>query len=163
MWHIEQSKLNSGVFEDPGDFVELERSPSKFDNPSNHECIDDFLLDNNATEPLDLKTVQEEADENEMVKGSATEEKPKKRGTSISRKSTSNNFSSRSGTRRAFLKNQTKALTIKLRDMSPIKASEGDSTDLVNASEASASVKKKLIISTAKRSQGEKSVPKQPS
>lgn len=35
------------MFEDPGDFVELDRSPSKFDNPSNHDCIDEFLLDNN--------------------------------------------------------------------------------------------------------------------
>ena len=44
-WHDEQSKLNSGVFEEDRDFVELDHSPSKFSNlPADHSSIDDFLL-----------------------------------------------------------------------------------------------------------------------
>ena len=47
-WHQEQSKLNTGVFENDQDFVELDRSPSKFDHlltdSDEKEDIDDYLL-----------------------------------------------------------------------------------------------------------------------
>lgn len=46
-WHDEQSKLNSGIFEEDRDFVELDHSPSKFSNlPADHSSLDDFLLGN---------------------------------------------------------------------------------------------------------------------
>ena len=49
-WHQEQSKLNTGVFENDRDFVELDRSPSKFDNiltddsKEEEDDIDEYLL-----------------------------------------------------------------------------------------------------------------------
>ena len=43
-WHDEQSKLNTGLFEEDRDFVELDRSPSKFDNPASDDSLDEFLL-----------------------------------------------------------------------------------------------------------------------
>ena len=38
--------LNAKAFEEDKDFVELDRSPSKFDMPLNEETLDAFLLGN---------------------------------------------------------------------------------------------------------------------
>lgn len=48
-WHDEQSKLNSGVFEEDRDFVELDHSPSRFSNlpADQYSSLDDFLLGSN--------------------------------------------------------------------------------------------------------------------
>ena len=48
-WHDEQSKLNSGVFEEDRDFVELDHSPSRFSNlpADQHSSLDEFLLGSN--------------------------------------------------------------------------------------------------------------------
>ena len=43
------------MFEEDGDFVELDRSPSRFDMPANQGALDDFLLGN--TKESDIKEI----------------------------------------------------------------------------------------------------------
>ena len=58
-WHLEQTKLNTGIFEDDGDFVELDRSPSKFSMPADQSSLDDFILGNQDEESKTIKEIAE--------------------------------------------------------------------------------------------------------
>ena len=63
-WHDEQQKLNTGVFEEDRDFVELDRSPSKFDMPlSENNSLDEFILGNQeAVQPTQTLDAQKKTE-----------------------------------------------------------------------------------------------------
>ena len=66
-WHQEQSKINTGVFEEDRDFVELDRSPSKFDMPANQASLDEFLLGNTTATDIQEVTLEEESKEESKI------------------------------------------------------------------------------------------------
>lgn len=157
-WHKEQSKLNSGVFEEDRDFVELDRSPSKFTNlPTNHDSIDEFLLDQQSEARTSHKQEVEEEEKKEGAEQLNGKQRKRSNTNSFSKKRTQI-ISSRQSARKTFLKNKTKVLTLKLREMSPIKADEEEDAEN-NASHESKSAKKKLSVGHSSASCG-RSVPK---
>jgi hypothetical protein len=55
------------VFEEDRDFVELDRSPSKFDMPANQASLDEFLLGNTTATDIQEVTLEEESKEESKI------------------------------------------------------------------------------------------------
>jgi hypothetical protein len=133
------------MFEEDRDFVELDRSPSKFDMPLNEKSLDDYLLGDN-NQPDQLEKVTEEPlvgaatqNNNNVVQANQKdtnmkdeeESKPKnntkksgKPSGLTSKKISSPTTSQKS--KRALFANKSKGLSLKLKELSPIRIDEDD-------------------------------------
>lgn len=140
-WHQEQSKLNTGVFENDRDFVELDRSPSKFDNilsdSDGEENIDEYLLgsaeqkqgkstyeakaaDNEASSPTDISAMRASTDEGYKPRSPGLKKGKGAHLTSKKNSSPTTNQKSKLNKQR----NKPTGLFIKMRNLSPTNVDE---------------------------------------